>query len=742
MTTSGLAARYRATLERWLPSARRWLYRLPHDPECLCYGVGYHNHWAIQAHTTAFAAVASLAADPETDATRTGFSRDELLETALAMLRFTLRGHLAGSGACADGQRWGHSWISALCQERMQHGIEAIAAALTPRDLEGLQAMLLSEADWLLDQYRLVAGLTGPTNRPESNLWNGALLCRAATLHPEAPRADEYLDRGQVFLINGLSMPADATSPRRLDGKPVRERFVGANVFDSGACNHHGYLNFGYLGITLSNVAMLHFFYRGLGRPAPEALVHHVADVWPLFKACIFPDGRLARIGGDTRVRYCYCQDYLIPVWLLMRDLLGDRDVEAFEHGWLDQVATEQARQADGAFLGERLAAMADASPLYYTRLEGDRAVSLSMGACWRRRFGEFSAVPATPTAPLEAWQDAYHGACLVRTPQRLASWVWGAAEAPQGLCLHPDTSAMAEWQHNLAGHVAGPGAMNSAVVQRHHEAAFPGGFATCGRVRWRSEKLYAEGEPDVDTAVEDLAVAALPDGVTVVGLQHARTLHRVFLREAKGLFLQIPNDVYNGFRRTYAWAGGGIDRRGRDGSAACDTAPDGWLSVDDRLGVVALFGAPLTILHPAEPRITIRAYPWNAHARAAGGCLYVDQICMGAIDTITACPPDTTLFDVGFAVLAGADTGATGRFAEANHQTRLAAPTSEVRLLRIRGADGRDYAIAANFGDVPRPIALPWPGRVLTAGNATAALAAGETWELPAGQAAVVALT
>ena len=90
----------------------------------------------------------------------------------------------------------------------------------------------------------------------------------------------------------------------------------------------------------------------------------------------------------------------------------------------------------------------------------------------------------------------------------------------------------MAEWQHNLAGHVAGPGAMNSAVVQRHHETAFPGGFATCGRVQWRSEKLYAEGEPDVDTALEDLAVAALPDGVTVVGLQFGGLLGGAVLTE------------------------------------------------------------------------------------------------------------------------------------------------------------------------------------------------------------------
>lgn len=743
METTCLSRQYLSLLEPWVRAARTWLYRLPSDPECLCCGVGYHNHWALQAHTTAFAAFACLAADPATDSTRTGMSRDELLATALAMLRFTARGHLAGSGACADGEPWGHSWISALCQERMMHGVEAIAAALTERDLAELRAMLLSEADWLLDEYRLVAALTGPENRPESNLWNGALLCRTATLYPDAPRAADYLEKAHRFLINGISIPADADCLRQVAGRTVKERFQGANFFASYACNHHGYMNVGYIGITLSNVAMLHFFFRGLGRPAPESLYHHVDDVWPLFKACTFPDGRLLRLGGDTRVRYCYCQDYAIPIWLMQRDRCGDTDVEAFEQGWLRQVATEQAGNPDGSFLGRRLAAMADASPLYYTRLEGDRAVTLSMGACWRRRFAEFAAVPAgIPPRALTAWHDDHHGACLVRGPRRCASWAWGAAEPPQGLCLPPDGSDLAEWQNNLAGRVAGPGAMNSAAVLRHAENTFPGGFATCGRLRWKSEKLYAEGEPDVDTAVADLALAALPDGVTVVGLQRARTLARVFLREAKGLFLQVPNDLQNGARRSYAWNGGGVTLSGRDGTPSVWTAPEGWLSIDGRLGVVALYGAPLTVLHPAEARITIRAYPWNAHARAVGGCLFVDQICMVCEDQIRPHAADTTLFDVGFAVLAGAGVDDTGRFAAANLGALVETGSPDVRVLRVRGADGQRYLFAANLGDEPARLSLPATSagiaRLATPDVAAHAQARfeGATLALPAGHA------
>jgi len=147
------SAEYRMLLEPWIAAARPWLYRLPDDPGCVCYGVGNHGHWALQASNTAFAAFAVLAADPGTDVSRTGMSRDELMATALAMFRFCVRTHRSGGGKATDGLAWGHSWISALCQERFFHGVEALEEHLDARDRRDLRAMMLSEADWLLDQY-------------------------------------------------------------------------------------------------------------------------------------------------------------------------------------------------------------------------------------------------------------------------------------------------------------------------------------------------------------------------------------------------------------------------------------------------------------------------------------------------------------------------------------------------------------------------------------------------------------
>ncbi|HOS43749.1 MAG TPA: hypothetical protein PK794_08670, partial [Armatimonadota bacterium] len=352
MTTTPTSSAYLRLLTPWLSAAERQLYRPPDRPDLLCYGTGY-NGWGVQTHQKAFAALAVLAADPTYDAARAGITREALTGRALAMLRFSLASHHAGGYHCTDGTPWGHTWISALGVERMMHGVEALASHLTDADQALLRAALISESDWLLDHYDILAGPV-QHNKPESNLWNGALLHRTALWYPDAPRAAAYREKGTRFLVNGISVADDATSDIGYDGRPVSAWFIGENFFPSYALNHHGYLNIGYMAICLSNVAMLHFTYRQRGLEAPAALYHHARELWALVKACTFPDGRLLRIGGDTRVRYSYCQDYAIPMWLLASAAFDDPHAAAFEAGWLEQVAREMASNGDGSFLSSR----------------------------------------------------------------------------------------------------------------------------------------------------------------------------------------------------------------------------------------------------------------------------------------------------------------------------------------------------------------------------------------------------
>lgn len=708
MGTDDLQERYRRRLACWPQAMRRYLYELPDRRGLACFGPGDHGHWAVQANATAAAAFAVLATEPGLDTAQAGMSRDELLNWALCLVRFSLFSHRAGGGVTTDGLPWGHSWISALSLERMMHGLDALAEHLTPEDHDRLRDVLVSECNWLLDEYRrdpsqapgtIAAGVVNH-NHPENNIWNGCLLHRTVRLFPDVPRREAYLEKGTAFLLNGISVATDAAATELVAGRQLSAWHVGANFFPSYALNHHGYLNVGYMVICLSNIAMLHFACRARGWQVPEGLYHHARELWQLVKTCTFPDGRLWRVGGDTRVRYCYCQDYAVPAWLLARDLFGDTEANGFEAGWLGILETEAAANGDGSFLGARLAPLAAASPLYYTRLEGDRAVSLSMGAYWHRRHeSAVSAVAVAAPAPITVltdWSDEYHGSLLVRGAKRLASWTWRAAESPQGHCLPVQASSMAEWQGNLGGCVRGLGLQHEIHCEPTQLQAFPGGFATCGRAVVRSRQPLAEGDADYDAAAIDLACVALPDDRTLVVLQRARVGTRTWLRTVKGLFLQVPNDIFNGGQRTAVTASGEFRLRGCPGTAQTLPLDGDWLNLDGCLSVVRLYGPPLCIHQPAQRQIAIRG------KEQGGGHLHADEICCGCREGTEAFPPGTVLFDLAAAVLAGVDAEATRTLAAETSPAACPCPGSEVRVVTLRGGDGRRYWIVANFGTAP----------------------------------------
>lgn len=695
---------YRRTLEPWCRFARPHLHRV--SPDTICFGIGGHGHWPMQAHDTAFAALAVLAADPATDPARTGWSRDELAATALAMLRYTFQSHQAGGGTCADGKSWGHSWISVLGLERLMHGMEALDPLLTPPLRERIRNVLVSEAEWLANEFPVKAGLESDNN-PERNLWNGAFLHRTALGYPGHARASAWREKGTALLLNSISLPEDADVSIPFAGRPLREWHRGANFLPSLALNHHGYLNVGYMVICLSNIAMLHFTCRNRKWPVPPELEWHAAELWRLIRACTFPNGRLLRIGGDTRVRYAYCQDYAIPMWLHVQDRFGDALALQHEEGWLDQVQVERAENAEGSFMGRRLARLAETSPGYHLRLEGDKAASLSMGAYWRRTVPGFPAAPAAPPVPpLDRWEDSFHGAFFHRSPRRFASWTWLAAERPQGLCLPPDGADWAEWRTNLAGSVRGLGRVHAHEVLRHAGYSFEGGFVTAGQVGVQTRVFISEGDSDEDIALVDLVFAALPDEATVLVFQRAAVRHRAYLREWKSLLWQVANDVQNGYKRRLFWDGGRRLCRALPSRGERLTLRSRWINVENRLGGVILYGSDSFILNrPADRQITIRDTPARSHASEGGGSLYAEEILLHEEHGNRAWNGGDILFDIGCALRCGEKHGAT--------RERAATPCDvlsqgDVRAVTVRGANGIPYLLAANLGAHPQLLETP----------------------------------
>ena len=703
-----LISRAYALLSAWSLQAESSWYDLPEKPGLGCYGSGY-NAWGVQTNQKYFAALTALTLAPLDEAAVT-VDRAWALERALAALRFSLDSHVSGSLACTDGSAWGHTWISGLGIERMMHAVARIEPLLSEADRAGLRRVLVSEAEWLLTEYKR-AGLNGVAgdrwnssgkNQPESNLWNGAILWRAAVLYPDHPHAADWQERAHQFLVNAASVPADAENESILAGKPVRERFVGANFFPSYALDHHGYLNIGYMTICVSNAAMLHFDLRMKGLPRPETLDHHQADLWQALRRFIFSNGRLARIGGDSRVRYAYCQEYLLPALLYAADHLGDPQALDLLARQVELIETEAGWTGDGSFYGSRLAPLAQASLFYTTRLESDRAVALAQLIAYAPLLKQPLPAAASndQTAAFEAsvagsWTEPEHAAALVRSPRRLASFAWRAYGLAQGMCQPPEEGHLTDWEYNLGGRVEFIHHLNpfhpKPPVERRlldaHVTSFEGGFLTWGSLVEGAEIELAEGWRGTDMAVHQVVFAALPDDQTVLGLEYCRLNGaRGLLRQVKGLHLNLANDLYNGFSRTVSTPAGEMALQSPPAQDQVFAMGSTWACIENKLGVIGLYGADELVV--------------SRSAQRRGGTfqsLFVDEFCFPYLPGPLWVDAGAVVLDCGWAVLSGADAARTGQ--AAGEFQRLPAAGDAVRLVTYRGANRTQYLLAANFG-------------------------------------------
>lgn len=707
---------YIECLCKWIPFSRKHVYYLPDHPELACYGTGY-DEWGIQTCQKAFSAYAVLAKDPNTDEKLCGMTKEQLLEDAKAMLRYILRTHIVGDIPCNDNIRWGHTWLTSVGTERMMHAVDCVWDDLTQEDHALLRRVLISESDWLLENYPIKAGYLPPDNRPESNIWNGSIMLRTALYYPDAPHVEKYREKALKFLVNGFSQPQDAASEDMYEGKRVCDLYVGPNFFRSFALGHHHYMNVGYIIISISQIAMLHYCYKKRGLKAPEVLYHHLQDAWKMMKYCTFPDGRLYRPGGDNRVRYSYCQDYTVPSWIFMGDAYNDPDCPGWEYQWLQKVKTEMAANGDGSFLSARCGELDEISPLYYTRLEADRACSFSYGAYWHRLIGKDFIVPELPMkAVTGAWHDDYHGATVVRSEKRVASWVWRAGELPTGVCVPTHNSDLAEWRENLSGSIHGLGLVNEQEYVTHLDHEFAGGFVTSGVTAVISNDFAAEGQHKEVLAYKDIAAAALPDDETMVVLQYAKTPMRSYMAHLKGIYLNVPNDIFNGCKRTYYTENGSRVIEGAPGRKEAVKLDSRWVNIDDAMSLVKIYGeGSLTLNRPGKRQIGIkRDRDSSVDGGGSGdiGMLYCDELCAPCYEGRVERDRGSVLLDNAFAVKAGTDHGQTDAWFRKGAPEQIAFEGDKLlRGVVITGADGVRYALVANFDDSLARAAFTLPG-------------------------------
>lgn len=687
-----LRNRCRAALKRWLEFASGTLLRnVPGHPELAYYGTGESAHWAVQSNMNVAAALAVsgvLESDPAA------------VERALALFRYAMRTHCSGDLAATDGVQWGRHWISVLGAERMTHGINALEPHFTREDRERYRAFRFAEADFLLREYPVKAAMLNSSgeNHPESNIWNGGFLWRAALDYPDAPDAALWREKGTRFLLNGISHALDAASEQRFDGRPLREWHVGFNFTPNYSLDHHGYMNVGYSIICLSNLAMLHFNFRERGQKPPEALFLHVGDLWRTVKNLFFDDGRLLRIGGDTRARYTYCQCYALPALWLAADFLRDADAARLRRRYLELLFQEQDSNRDGSFYGARLRKLREGSYYYYTRLESDPALVLSQELWWAR----LASLPEPAAEPLPAcsWHDPFHGAYLLKNRCSIRSFVQRGAAGPVALCLPADRSDLAEWEGNLFCRLG----LHRREARQGGSAGKTGAdfFVHCGSVEWAESQPYGEGEGRYPVAESRFAVAALPDGRSMLVLELVRVLKESTFDHIIPVNLQIPNDLYNRNRRRYRAGERELETSALPNAAETIDTGSRKLTVEGRLTVAAPGGVEsLRIFRPAEREAAL------LHAPALKS-LYIETVGGEFGVPSGRYPAGTVLADTAVALAVDAPEA----FAADGESLSDA---GDLRGIRLRGVDGVQYRLLTNFGKV----AAEWFGVPLEAGEA-----------------------
>jgi hypothetical protein len=242
------------------------------------------------------------------------------------------------------------------------------------------------------------------------------------------------------------------------------------------------------------------------------------------------------------------------------------------------------------------------------------------------------------------------------------------------------------------------------------------------------------EGWHGDSSALHQIAFTALPDAHSVVGLQHCRTVdHRTYLAAIKGLHLNLPNDLFNGFERRLATAEGEVMLGCPPISEQVVDLCSPWANVDGRLGVVGLYGAEQLVVHQSPRRLGGRY-----------ASLYVDEICYPCELGTRSFGPNTVILDVGWAVLSNVGCDGTRRL----HQSRALVEAdigTGIRGVIVRGLDGHNYAVVANFSNEERHLAVGALGgacsaRDLATGKGHRA-ASGSEVIMPAGQSRVLAV-
>ncbi|MBN2212227.1 MAG: hypothetical protein JW709_12590 [Sedimentisphaerales bacterium] len=409
----------------------RFTRNLYHDwsaePHCGYIGWGGHGEKEISNNFGFACLYAILLRFGEYDAQITGISREEMTRRVIGVIRYGGFTHLTGSHNCTDDKPWGGGWHDAswgatyaltvwLMWDELDEETRELAARTITTEIERFV-----EAD---PPSRKIDNTSA-----ESNAWNTRMLAIATVMFPTHPQAQLWRDAMNGWGMNVLTINEDQRDTTLIEGRPVKDRVRTENINSDFTLENHGIVYPVYMWCSMYHLAQAGLFYKLAGQDIPKTLLHHMTDVYEVYKELQTWEGLPAYINGCDKFLHLQVVDIFHHSYFAQA--LQDKEaayLEELELGLLEQM---QNRFSDGR--------------LYPVQEVGEwsRVANLGsfLGCSYLLHY-----ITAAPTKAVS--QDEFEKRIsgvryypdgkfiLQRTPEKLVSFAWAKPYRVMGLVI------------------------------------------------------------------------------------------------------------------------------------------------------------------------------------------------------------------------------------------------------------------------------------------------------------------
>ena len=501
-------------------------------------------------------------------------TREDCRDTIIAMLRFVLPTHGAGEMLCANDRPWHNQWQSALWADAIGKACWLLWDDL-PDDLRWLAArMICDEADRFVD-LEPPAQIEYDT-KAEENAWNSRVISLAYNMFPDHPRHERWGQAAIRWQVSSFIREADLLENPVIDGKPLKDWFDKANIYDDYTLENHGKVHPDYMNTTAILSDQVPTYLWG-GNKIPEALFFNSKEVYLNLKRLsahdggfIYPSGQDWRLHRNADwVRAHTCQAIL------------NNDPEAARLARICQETAElmAARAPDGGlYLPEEY----HFPSTQHFLLEGS-----GLSYLLSRHYGD----GATPVSEEALW-DSVSGKhvfdsgklAVIRTEKAVSTFSWGKLVMGMTFPLQKDL-LIAPYERSLIGDIQVDGKVDRKIKLTDHKIASVGDAFGISGVIDRCDGLLQQ----------KFGFVALPDGRTIYvdSVSALKDVDNITSLEL-GIVsvLNEPRWVFHDGARFLRWSGSKqiIPAQG-------ETEPplflnSNWYNIDDEMGIVCLAGS------------------------------------------------------------------------------------------------------------------------------------------------------